>query len=53
VQKNGSFLIAWGRFGSLRGDIAAGFKPKDQNGTGLSKRFWDFCEAEVDSFKHA
>jgi len=53
VQKNGSFLIPWGRFSSLRDDIAAGTKTKEQNGTGLSKVFWDYCESEVGSFKQS
>ncbi|KAG6357821.1 hypothetical protein INS49_013700 [Diaporthe citri] len=51
VEKNGSFLIPWGRFSSLRDDIAAGTRPKGQDGTGLSKKFWDYCESDVGSFK--
>ncbi|KAI3390941.1 hypothetical protein diail_8339, partial [Diaporthe ilicicola] len=43
VQKNGSFLIAWGRFSSIPDDIAIGIKSKEQGGTGLLKRFWDYC----------
>ncbi|KAL1853675.1 short-chain alcohol dehydrogenase [Diaporthe australafricana] len=53
VQKNGSFLIAWGRFSSVRDDIAAGLKSKEQGGTGLAKTFWDYCESEVNSFKRS
>lgn len=51
VQKNGSFLFPWGRFSSLREDVARGLKPTDREGTGLSKRFWEYCESEVGSFK--
>lgn len=53
MQKNGSFLIPWGRFSSLRDDIDKGLKPKEQDGTGLGKKFWDYCESEVGSFKEA
>lgn len=53
VQKNGSFLVPWGRFSSLRDDIANALEPKERGGTGLSKNFWEYCESEVGSFKQS
>lgn len=51
VQNTGSYLIPWGRFGSIRDDIAVGIKSKEQGGTGLAKRFWEYCESEISSYK--
>lgn len=51
MQKNGFFLMPWGRFGSLRDDITAQMKPKGQGGKELSKKFWAYCESAIESFK--
>ncbi|POS72587.1 hypothetical protein DHEL01_v209022 [Diaporthe helianthi] len=51
VQKNGSFLSPWGRFDSLRDDVGVQIKSKEQGGTGLSKKFWEYCESAIESFK--
>ncbi|KUI56509.1 hypothetical protein VP1G_03814 [Cytospora mali] len=51
VEKNGSFLLPWGRFGSIPDHIAKSMREESQGGTGLSKRFWAYCEDEISSFK--
>lgn len=43
--------MPWGRFASLRDDITVQMKSKEQNGTGLSKVFWEYCESAIESFK--
>ncbi|KAH7015037.1 hypothetical protein EDB80DRAFT_323486 [Ilyonectria destructans] len=50
-EKNGSFIIPWGRFGRLPCDIQSALKTKEQGGTGVAQRFVDFCERETKAYK--
>lgn len=40
-------VVPWGRFMPLREDITAGFKTKEEGGTGVSKQFWDWTVEQV------
>jgi len=51
LEKNGSFIIPWGRFGPIPCDILQGLKPKGNGGTGLSESFWAWCEQETAKFE--
>ncbi|KAF7542965.1 hypothetical protein G7Z17_g11124 [Cylindrodendrum hubeiense] len=50
-EKNGAFIIPFGRFGRLPNDIESAFKTKQQGGSGVAQRFVDFCERETKAFK--
>ncbi|KPM37463.1 hypothetical protein AK830_g9113 [Neonectria ditissima] len=50
-EKNGTFIIPWGRFGCLPDDIKAGLKKKEQGGTGASLRFAEWCERETEAYQ--
>ncbi|KAK3386438.1 hypothetical protein B0H63DRAFT_393386 [Podospora didyma] len=51
LDKNGGFIIPWGRFGPVPCDIASGMKTEHDGGTGLSERFWAWCEQETAKFR--
>lgn len=47
----GSYILPWGRFSSnLKTELVDGMKTKDDGGTGVAKRFWDWCEEEVKAY---
>ncbi|XXH01635.1 hypothetical protein Hte_007995 [Hypoxylon texense] len=48
--ENGCYIIPWGRPGSIPRHMAPGMISKEEGGTGLSKKFWDWCEAATGSF---
>ncbi|KAI0134295.1 short-chain dehydrogenase [Xylariales sp. AK1849] len=45
AERNGSFIIPWGRFGPIPDEVATGMKTEHEGGTGLSQRLWEWCEA--------
>ncbi|KAH7385138.1 hypothetical protein BKA64DRAFT_158607 [Cadophora sp. MPI-SDFR-AT-0126] len=49
-EKNGAWIIPWGRFNPLRADIEAGSKSEEEGGTGISKKFWEWSEEQVKSY---
>ncbi|KAK7416980.1 short-chain alcohol dehydrogenase [Neonectria punicea] len=49
-EKNGTYIIPWGRFGCLPEDFKTGLKKADQGGTGTSARFVDWCERETKAY---
>ncbi|KAH6717446.1 hypothetical protein BKA61DRAFT_323180 [Leptodontidium sp. MPI-SDFR-AT-0119] len=49
-EKNGAWIIPWGRFGPLRADIEVGSKSEEEGGTGISKKFWEWSEDQVKSY---
>jgi retinol dehydrogenase-12 len=51
LERNGDFIIPWGRFGVLPCDIASAMKPESEGGVGLSEKFWEWCERETASFR--
>lgn len=50
LEKNGAFIIPWGRFGCLPDDIKDAMKDKSEGGTGISRKFISWCERETESF---
>lgn len=49
-EKSGSYVWPWGRIGGLRPDVEASVKPEAEGGTGLSKKFLGWVEAETKPF---
>jgi len=49
-NKPGAFVIPWGRMGTVPCDIAAGLKPESEGGTGLSGKFWAWCERQTSAY---
>ena len=50
-SSNGCYVIPWGRApGPLRKDLVAGIKTKEEGGTGMAKKFWEYCEKETTAF---
>ena len=40
-------VVPWGRFASLRQDLVAASKTKEEGGTGIGKRFWEWTEEQI------
>ncbi len=43
-------VIPWGRFGPLRADLEQASKSEEDGGTGITKKFWEWSEAQVKSY---
>ncbi|EXF85128.1 hypothetical protein CFIO01_12053 [Colletotrichum fioriniae PJ7] len=41
VEKSGSYIIPWGRFGCIPGDISEGMKPGSSGEKSLGTKFWN------------
>ncbi|RSL59259.1 hypothetical protein CEP54_007383 [Fusarium duplospermum] len=50
-DRNGAFIVPWGRFGCLPEDIKQAVKSKEQGGTGTSEMFVEWCEKETRGFR--
>ncbi|KAK1854759.1 hypothetical protein CCHR01_02570 [Colletotrichum chrysophilum] len=46
-EKNGSYIVPWGRFGCIPDDISDGFQSSPSSESSLARKFWDWCEAET------
>ncbi|KAF2205456.1 NAD(P)-binding protein [Delitschia confertaspora ATCC 74209] len=46
-ERNGAFIVPWGRFGKLPDDIEKGLKTEEEGGSGLARRFTAWCERET------
>jgi retinol dehydrogenase-12 len=44
---NVSYIIPWGRIGYLKENLAACLKEEAEGGTGVAKRFYEWCEDET------
>ncbi|KAI2466179.1 NAD(P)-binding protein [Annulohypoxylon bovei var. microspora] len=44
-KENGRYIIPWGRLGSVPEHMEGGTRSKEEGGTGLSEKFWNWCEA--------
>jgi len=49
-EKNGCYIAAWGSFGHLSDDIAAGLESEAEGGSGKAKIFLDYCDRQVKEF---
>lgn len=47
---NGSYIIPWGRVAKLKSDIEEATRSQNEGGTGVAKRFYDWCETEVAAY---
>ncbi|KAK3695838.1 hypothetical protein B0T22DRAFT_117378 [Podospora appendiculata] len=43
VEKNGCYVVPWGRIGGLRKDLVDATKAAEDGGTGRAAEFWDWC----------
>jgi hypothetical protein len=43
-------MVAWGRHEKLPDNVLNGIKTKEQGGTELSKRFFDYCYKETSPY---
>ncbi|KAF2449873.1 NAD(P)-binding protein [Karstenula rhodostoma CBS 690.94] len=50
VEKSGSFVWPWGRFGTVRQDLVAATKSEAEGGNGNAKKFWDWTEEQVEKY---
>lgn len=50
VEKAGSLVLPFGRFGAIRKDWTAVTKPSDEGGNGTAQRFWDWSEEQVKEY---
>ena len=51
TENNGAYVIPWGRVAAPRKDIVAGTKSVEEGGTGLARRFWEWCEKETRAYE--
>jgi len=42
---SGRYIIPWGRFGSIRDDVAESLKSQAQGGSGKAAKFFEHCES--------
>ena len=45
AEKNGAYIIPWGRFGILRDDVT-----KEWQAGGKAEKFWEWCEKETKEY---
>ncbi|KAJ4360754.1 short-chain alcohol dehydrogenase [Didymosphaeria variabile] len=50
VEKSGTFIWPWGRFGTVRQDLVAATKSETDGGNGNAKKFWDWTEEQVEKY---
>ncbi|PYI34388.1 NAD(P)-binding protein [Aspergillus indologenus CBS 114.80] len=50
-ERNGAFVIPWGRFGTVPCHIEKGLASERDGGTGAAERFWRWCERETAAFR--
>ncbi|KAI9672897.1 MAG: hypothetical protein M1829_004447 [Trizodia sp. TS-e1964] len=49
-EQNGRYIIPWGRLLTLRPDVQRGLTREEDGGAGTAKKFWDWCETEVEPY---
>ncbi|KAL4884786.1 hypothetical protein BJY04DRAFT_182037 [Aspergillus karnatakaensis] len=47
TRTNGTYILPWGRFGTIPKHIEKGMRPTSDGGTGLAEKFWTWCEKET------
>ncbi|KAF4998475.1 hypothetical protein FDECE_11783 [Fusarium decemcellulare] len=47
IEKTGIWVVPWGRFLPLRGDIQKGTLSESEGGTGMAEKFWAWSEEQV------
>lgn len=51
TERNGSYVIPWGRIAVPRKDLVQVMKSKEEGGSGNAAAFWEWCEAEVAKYE--
>ncbi|KAH9206735.1 short-chain dehydrogenase [Leptodontidium sp. 2 PMI_412] len=49
-DKNGAWIVPWGRYMPLRKDLEAARKTETEGGTGVAAKFWDWSEEQVKAY---
>lgn len=49
-EQNGRYIMPWGRLMTLRSDVQRGVTREEEGGAGTAKKFWDWCEKEVEPY---
>ncbi|KAF5004891.1 hypothetical protein FDECE_8634 [Fusarium decemcellulare] len=52
ADRNGSFIVPWGRFGCLPEELKLALESKEHGGTGISQSFVDWCERETYTYRY-
>jgi NAD(P)-dependent dehydrogenase (short-subunit alcohol dehydrogenase family) len=48
----GAYIIPWGRLHpGMRENLMDGLKTREEGGSGLAKKFWDWCEEQVNEYR--
>ncbi|KAK3361117.1 putative estradiol 17 beta-dehydrogenase [Lasiosphaeria ovina] len=50
MEKSGSWVIPFGRFGNLRPDLLNATKLEDEGGTGGTAKFWEWTEEQIKEY---
>jgi len=50
LEKNGAFLLPWGRFGDVPDHIEAGMKPRENGEMSLIQKFIRYCASQTSAF---
>jgi NAD(P)-dependent dehydrogenase (short-subunit alcohol dehydrogenase family) len=51
MKDQGAYIIPWGRIHPApRADLVNALKPTDEDGTGQARQFWEWCEAQIESY---
>ncbi|KAL1877811.1 hypothetical protein Plec18167_004780 [Paecilomyces lecythidis] len=51
LDNNGAYVIPWGRIhGEVAPKLTTAMRLKEDNGTGLAKEFWEFCDKKTRDF---
>ncbi|SPO01770.1 related to Oxidoreductase, short-chain dehydrogenase [Cephalotrichum gorgonifer] len=50
MEKSGSWVVPWGRFKGLRADLVAATRTKEEGGSGIGRRFWEWTEEQIKPF---
>ena len=46
-----SSVVPWGRFMHIRKDLVDASKTKEEGGTGIAERFWEWTEKQVKPYQ--
>ncbi|CAJ2508439.1 Uu.00g134650.m01.CDS01 [Anthostomella pinea] len=50
AEKSGSYVVPFGRFYPIRGDLEAAVTPESQGGNGTVAKFWEWSEEQVKEY---
>lgn len=50
-ERNGAYVLPWGRFGRLRGDIEVAIMGRQEGGRDLARGVWEWCEAGTGDYR--